>query len=63
MSGWFGLGADRVEVGRSSVLTLREGNKLVASALNDGKGDEVARHFSGNSQVSVSSQSVPILLR
>lgn len=43
--GFSRLGAHGVEVGCSCVLALREGDELVAGAFNDGKWDEVARHF------------------
>lgn len=43
--GFSRLGAHRVEVGCSCVLALREGDELVAGAFDDGKWDEVARHF------------------
>lgn len=39
-------GTDGVEVGQSCVLTLGKGDKLVAGAFDDGKRNEVARHFS-----------------
>jgi hypothetical protein len=42
-----------MEVGRSSVLTLRQGNKFVASTLDDGKRNEVVRHFPENIKTSV----------
>lgn len=45
MSGRVGrLGSDGVEVGSGGVLALRKGNELVASALDDGEGDEGCRH-------------------
>lgn len=40
----FSLGADRVEVGSSCIVALREGNELVAGAFNDGKRNDVG-HF------------------
>lgn len=43
--GFRSIGADRVEVGRSCVLALGEGDEFVAGAFDDGKRDEVARHF------------------
>lgn len=42
----FSLGADRMEVGRSCVLALGEGDELVAGAFDDGKRNEVTRHYS-----------------
>ena len=45
VSGGFSLCADRMEVGCSCVLALGKGNELVAGALDDGKRDEVARHY------------------
>jgi hypothetical protein len=39
------LGADRVEVGSGCVLALGERYKLMAGAFDDGKGNDVARHF------------------
>lgn len=41
----FGLGSDRVEVGRCSILALWKGNELMASTLDDGKRNEVAGHY------------------
>ena len=45
VSGGFSLGADRVEVGRSSILALGKGNELVAGAFDNGNRDEVVRHY------------------
>lgn len=42
MRGRFGLGTNGVEVGRSRVLALWQGNKLVAGTLDDGKRNDVA---------------------
>jgi hypothetical protein len=47
--GWgFGLGADRVKVGCSSVLALWQRNILMTGALDDGKRNKFAGHFPGN---------------
>lgn len=43
--GGFSLGADRVEVGRSCILALGEGDELMAGAFDDGKRNGVTRHY------------------
>lgn len=48
-----GLGADRVEVGRSCVLALAKGDELVAGAFDDSERNEIAGHFPKWAQVSV----------
>lgn len=46
MTGGVGsLGPDRMEVGRGCVLAIGEGDKLLAGALDDGKRNDVARHY------------------
>jgi hypothetical protein len=40
----FSLGADRVEISRSRVQALGQGDELVAGAFDDCKRNEVARH-------------------
>lgn len=49
--GRFGLSANGVKVGCDCVLALGKGNKLVAGALDDGKRNEVARHFSSQGEL------------
>ncbi|GMF87609.1 unnamed protein product [Aspergillus oryzae] len=45
VSGGFGLGADGMEVGCSCVFALGKGDELVAGAFDNGKRDEVTRHY------------------
>lgn len=54
VGGRFCLGADRVEVGCRSILALWKGNELMASALDDGKRNEIVGHCWEGIQVLVS---------
>lgn len=47
------LGSDRVKVGSGGVLSLGKGDELVASALDDGEGDEVCRHWGVSGELGV----------
>lgn len=54
MTGGVGsLGPNRMEVGRGCVLAIGEGDKLLAGALDDGKRNDVARHYPNKRRVLV----------
>lgn len=49
--GRFSLGANGVKVGCDCVLALGKGDELLASAFDDGKRNEIARHFSSQGEL------------